>query len=107
MSSKFPVGFWNYPNVSRLSANEVERWARCGMTLTQSPFFSYETNKKEELIPFLDEAERFGIKLIIMVTDLTYRELVLKGEEEYRKVFNKAYEDFGKHPATFGFYVGD
>ena len=107
MSSRFPVGFWNTTNVNRLSASEAERWARCGITLTQSPLFSYETNKKEELVPFLDEAERFGIKLIIMISDLTYRSLMKIGEEEYRKIFEKAYEDFGKHPAAYGFYVGD
>ena len=67
MKSKFPVGFWNYPNVSRIPCSEVKRWAKCGMTLTQSPFFSYDTNKKEELLPILDEAERFGIKIIVMI----------------------------------------
>ena len=107
MSSRFPVGFWNYPNVSRLNPDEVERWVRCGMTLTQSPVFSYEENTKEDLLPFLDEAERLGIKLIIMISDLTYRGLIKLGEDEYRKILKKAYEDFGNHPATYGFYAGD
>lgn len=107
MKSRFSMGFWNYPCAGQLPASEVKRWVRCGMTLTQSPFFSYETNKKEELLPLLDEAARQGIKIIVMISDLTYRKLLQIGEEAYRELFKKAYEDFGKHPATYGFYVGD
>ena len=107
MKSRFPMGFWNYPGAGQLPVSEVERWVRCGMTLTQSPFFSYDTNKKEELLPLLDEAARQGIKIIVMISDLTYRKLLQIGEEAYRELFKKAYEDFGKHPATYGFYVGD
>lgn len=105
MTGKFPLGSWNYPSISERGAEEVDRWARCGMTVTQSFRFSYDSDKKERLIALLDECEKAGIKLILSVRGLEYSSFT--DEDTYRQAFRRAYDDFGKHPAAFGFDVGD
>ncbi len=105
MTHKFPLGSWNYPSITTRGAEEVERWARCGMTVTQSFRFSYGFDDKARMLELLDECERYGIRLILCVNDLDFR--AFTNEEDYRRIFARACEDFGRHPAAYGFHVGD
>ncbi|MCQ2446183.1 MAG: hypothetical protein MJ141_04820 [Clostridia bacterium] len=105
-NKSFPIGFWNYPAVGAYGPEEVSRWTRCGMTWNQSPRFSYETNTKEELLAILDECEKQGIGLTLCISGLDYRD-ALRDIDAYRALFERAYADFGHHPATVGFFIGD
>ena len=106
MLGKFPIGFWNYPNINSYGPEEVARWTKCGMTLNQSPRFDYEKNTKEQMLALLDECERQGMKLMLCIAGIEFRD-ALKDIDTMRKTYIRAYEDFGKHPATYGFFVGD
>lgn len=105
MTQHFPFGTWNYPSIKQKGAEEVERWVRCGMTLTQSFRFSYGADDKSRMLALLDECEKAGIRLIVCIDGLDFR--AFTNEEDYRKTFARAYEDFGRHPAAYGFHIGD
>lgn len=106
-NKKFPLGFWNYHGLGSdvQKPEEAKRWAECGMTLTISPRFSYKSNTVQEMIDMLDACHENGIRLFIDIPELHY--LQVKNEEEYRATVKRAYDDFGSHPATFGFFVAD
>ena len=106
MAGKFPIGFWNYPSISVHGAEEVERWTRCGMTVNQSPRFHYDTDEKERMLALLDECEKQGMRLYLCVGELDYRD-AQNDLAAYRRTFEQAYADFGHHPATAGFFIGD
>lgn len=105
MSGEFPIGFWNHHSIIGRDISEVTRWKECGVNLPHSFIFSYDNCKKEDLIAFLDECERQDIKMILNIRGMEYRDC--SSEEEYRSLFERAYNDFGRHPATYGFAIGD
>ncbi|GHU02434.1 hypothetical protein FACS1894147_04290 [Spirochaetia bacterium] len=105
MKEVFPMGFWNYPQIDAYPLSKVKDWADLGMTITLSPNFNHEVHDKKLMLDVLDEAQKLGIKLIIFDSRTHWKDA--KDKEMYRKKFREAYEDFGKHPATYGFFVGD
>ena len=105
MSGKFPMGFWNYQPAGKYGPEEVKRWADCGMTLTLSPTFTYGQSDKAAFLALLDACAAQGVRLIVCIPSLNF-----SGDadaETYRRDFKKAYDDFGRHPAVFGFFIGD
>lgn len=103
----FPIGFWNYHALGSdvQTPAEAERWAECGITLTISPRFSYASNTVEEMTAMLDACEKNGVRLLVEVVELGY--MNAEDEEKYRETFIRAYNDFGHHPATYGFFICD
>lgn len=103
---KFPMGFWNCYNygIDGMTEKEIADMAACGMTLTMSPETSHEL--KVETLRALDLCEKYGIQLILS-DKRSHWTNIRKGEDVYRAGMREAYEDFGKHPAVFGFYIGD
>ena len=131
----FPMSFWNYTNIEHIDAGCVKDWADAGMTAATSPHYN-GTNEDHvrRMREILDAAGEAGIKVFLMdhYTDQGYlapdswqAELNhftnshwqgdasghftggTPGEDGYRRHFEKALKDFGEHPATFGFGVGD
>jgi len=106
---QFPISFWNNGNIrehgDHMTEAEVESWADAGFTVPQTP--SFDPNNEEQkahITKLLDWAEKYGMKLIVMDP----RGHAKKGNmEEYADAVRAAAVDFGKHPATFGFHVGD
>ncbi len=104
---KFPISFWNYRYVGEgLTPDEVAVWADLGLTVSMAPRVKWDSEKKDELLKYLDNAEKAGIKLIIWVEGLEYDHYRRMTDEEYREFFTKVHEKF-RHPALYGFYVGD
>ncbi len=104
---KFPISFWNYRYLGEgMTPDEVSVWADLGLTVSMAPKIHADLVGKEELLQYLDNAEKAGIKLIIWVEGLEYNNLISKGEEWYRDLFGRAYGTF-RHPALYGFYAGD
>ena len=103
---KFPLGFWNvYPRgLTGMTEQEVAGMAECGMTLTMSPWFRKED--KEAVLAMLDLCEKYGIKLILCDARSHWTR-IQDGRDQYEAAMREAYEDYGKHPATFGFFLGD
>lgn len=103
---KFPLGFWNYPSIDKVPLSEVARWREAGMTSIQTPVFSYETDKKEQLLAFLDEIEAQGMDCFLRIRDMIYKRFVGR-EEELAALIDRVRADFGDHPAVRGYYIGD
>ena len=104
---KFPIGFWNY-TVGQLSARDVKDWVDLGMTMANSPEIMEEADDayKQVIREILDACAENDIK--VNVCDHRARWKGASTDPEgYRARFLEAYEDFGKHPAVFGFHVGD
>ncbi len=106
MATKFPFSIWNYNNVGEYTTAEVDTWAECGLTVTMSPAIIYGEMDPKELIPYLDAAEKNGIKLIAHIKGLEYTWVTELGLEKFEERFTEVYNAI-KHPALYGFYVGD
>ncbi len=104
--SLYPIGFWNYPDVTTTPLSEVARWQNCGITCNQTPTFSYEKHDPALMTAFLDEMHRHGMKAFVFISDLMFSNF-RANPEGFRAVFERAYANFGHHPATLGFFIGD
>lgn len=103
---KYPLGFWScYPyGINGMTEKEIADMADCGMTLTMSPWTGH--SKKEETLRVLDLCEKYGMQLILC-DDRTHWTHIHEGADNYRAAMKEAYDDFGRHPALFGFFLGD
>ena len=106
MAEKFPISIWCYNNIDEFTPDEVNVWADCGLTVTMSPKVIYGQDEPAKLITFLDVAEKRGIKLIAFIDGLELEHIRKLGLEGYRARFTEVYNII-KHPALYGFYIGD
>jgi len=104
---KFPIGFWNYVPIEQLDVSCVRDWKDAGMTLAMSPELGPEPEQVSRMRTILDKAQEQDIQVILCDQRTYWRSLMKEGEEEYRRSFKQALNDFGNHPAVFGFNVGD
>jgi len=104
--TRFPLGCWNYVGADKQGPSAVLDWADAGMTLTMSPEFDPECHRAEDLRAILDAAAEENIKMIVCDRRAHWRSLAAN-EGAYREGLMQAIKDFGGHPATFGFHVGD
>lgn len=103
---RFPVGFWNYPSIDSMEVSEVKLWADCGMTVTMSPTLPIREDAIKKLQAMLDECTKYGLRLIIRDPRLSW-DGAADDPEGYREKFRVSMREFGHHPATYGFFVGD
>ncbi len=106
MAKKYPIGFWNYPSVTSTPLSEVARWAECGITCNQTPTFSYADHDPAQLTAFLDEMHANGMQAFPFIRELDFHRYTAN-PEDFRAAFERAYADFGHHPAVLGFFIGD
>ena len=106
MHDIFPMGFWGTQAIDDVPLSDVADWAACGMTLTVAPHYSPDPERKMKLIALLDECEKFGIRLILSDSRTTWHG-ASTDPDGYRARVKEAVEDFGAHPAVFGFHLGD
>ena len=108
MNQDIKFGFWNYAPFGILDNKEaVLDWKNCGSNLPMSFVYDHSVDKKKDMLELLDECQKHGLKLIISDIRTPFTRLRTISKEEYEKDVIEAYKDFGKHPATFGFYIGD
>ena len=106
--SRFPIGFWSYTNFNQIGPEAVKDYVDCGMTLVQTPCFRPEENDVKDMITFLDACHESGLKAIVCDNRCYFWFIEsLGGEKGFRSSVKQAVEDFGDHPAVFGFHVGD
>jgi hypothetical protein len=113
---KYPIGFWSYTNLGEhgkhMNEAEVEQWADAGFTLTQSPNFDPKKPAQvAQIRRVLDWAHERGMKLVVCDPRCYARSVDQGGKlvvpADYADGIRAAVAQFGKHPATFGFHVGD
>lgn len=105
ITSKYPIGFWNYTATGALGPEAVKDWAELGMTMANSPEY-WEGCDKNAMLAILDECEKYGIRVIVCDHRARWGG-ASKDPAAYEAQFRAAYEDFGHHPAVIGFHVGD
>lgn len=107
---RFPISFWSYTNLVEhgiyMNEEEVEEWSDAGFTVPQSPSYDPNNeNQKKHILQMLDWAYERGMKLILC-DPRCYARMNIDAES-YINGVRGAVEDFGNHPGTFGFHVGD
>ena len=101
---RFPIGFWNY-TTGQLTAKDVKDWVDLGMTMANSPEIDENTNP-QVIHEMLDACAENDIPMILCDRRLYWRGAA-ENPAEYTAKFRASYEEYGKHPAAFGFHVGD
>lgn len=104
---KLKFSFWNYVPLGPSSYQRVKEWKQLGINLAMSYVYDPSKSKKEDMIALLDASKKEGIDVLIYDLRTSFYNLLAKGEEEFKKDVESAYEDFGRHPATYGFCLGD
>ena len=103
---KFSLGFWNYAYLDIIGDAPVKDWIECGMNLCLSPTFRPGIDKPEDMIALLDECREKGVQLILADPRCGWTG-ASTDPEAYKIRFLEMLEDFGRHPAVYGYYVGD
>ena len=108
MEKTLPIGFWNYPSVLSETAQDVEVWAKAGITLTMSPTLKDpdSAEEKERMLSILDACEAHGLRLILRDARTDWQGAA-EHPAAYRERFRRAMADYGHHPAAWGFLIGD
>ena len=107
MDRDIKFGFWNYVESGVYGVEAVDQWKDLRCNLPMSFTFDINKHKKEDMIAVLDKCQEYGMKLVLRDERTSFRTFQRLGKEEFKKGVLNAYNDFGKHPATFGFFVGD
>ncbi len=105
-AQRFPIGFWNYTPIRDQGASAVRDWADAGMTLTIGPNYGPGRADARKMRAILDAAAAADIRVILSHNDL-YADRIEPDEAAYRRTFARAVRELGRHPAAFGFHLGD
>ncbi len=106
--ANFKMGFWNYVETGKLEPKEaVADWVKLGMNFAMSFEYNPEKHQKAELIKMLDECHGKNMQVVVCDKRTSWWQLTKNGLEAYEKGVKEAVEDFGSHPAVYGFHVGD
>ena len=100
----FTISAWSCHGIDKEPAEKVKEWHELGLTLMIAHSDKKDWAKTHAL---LDEAHKYGMQLIIEDWDANVDNLIRNGEDCYRESMKKLVDEFGSHPATFGFYVTD
>jgi hypothetical protein len=113
---RYPISFWNLSHVGShaqyLNEAAVAEWADAGFTVPQSPRYDLaDAEQKAHMLRLLDWAGKYNMKLILS-DPRCFARTVTGGTggvipADYADGVRAAVKDFGSHPATFGFHVGD
>lgn len=101
------LSFWNYLPLEFYKENVIDDWNDIGSNVAMSFVYDSNVDSKDKMIEFLDLCLKRNIKVLIVDKRTLFYELDKINEDEYRKNVKNAYRDFGKHKATYGFFIGD
>lgn len=107
MTEKIQFGFWNYVESGVFGKEAVEDWKNLHCTLPMSFDYDPARHNRQDMLDILDACEEQNMKLILRDSRTRFRTLARVGEAKFIEGVKQAYLDFGSHPATFGFFVGD
>jgi hypothetical protein len=103
----YPIGFWNYTDITNPNGSRVQDWVDAGMTIAHTPRYVAGAGNKEKMVAVLDEAGRRGIGCILWDERLSAWWPDKLDEAELRRALDAVIADFGSHPAVIGFHVTD
>lgn len=105
-NKKFPLGVWGGALMTEMGKTPVKDLAECGMSLCMAPQYRPGIDKLEEMTAFLDECQENGIQLIIVDPRCGW-DGAAETPEIFKAKFQELLEEYGRHPAVYGYYVGD
>ena len=100
----FMISAWSVRGIDKPPREKIKEWQELGLTV---PIASSNKNNWALTHELLDCAAEVGMKLIIQDWEANVDNLRLNGEEYYRACIQRLVDEFGSHPATFGFYITD
>lgn len=100
---EFPIGFWNTAPATKFGVEGVKDWYDFGTTFTMTGFYDLEPDKNK-MLAILDECEKYNIKILFVDHRITFDKI---HNADYKKILIELINDFGNHPAVYGFYLGD
>lgn len=107
MKKEIQFGFWNYVESGVFGKEAVSDWKDMHCNLPMSFTYDYTRHKKQDMLDILDACQENDMQLIVCDSRTHFRTLREVGETRFIEGVKQAYLDFGMHPATFGFFVGD
>lgn len=99
--------FWNYAPSECIYPGAVKDWLKIGSNLPMSFIYDPRSGAKAAMLKLLDETAAAGLQMLISDTRTTFQEYQRVGAMAFRKGVRDAYSDFGRHRATYGFFIGD
>ncbi len=105
--NKIRFGFWNYVESGVFGKEAVKDWVDLGSDLPMSFTYDAAKHNKQDVVDVLDECAKYKMQLIVCDKRTHFRTLRDVGEKAFVLGVKQAYLDFGKHLATFGFFIGD
>lgn len=100
----FTISAWSCREIDKDPAEQIKDWHDLGITVMIAHSDRSDWAKTHAL---LDEAQKCGMQLILRDWGANVDNLRHGGEEHYRKCIKELVDEFGSHPATFGFYITD
>ncbi len=107
MHDSFVFTMWTYNDLDEFTPDEIDKWVECGMTVPMLPKTYSGKDDPKALLPWLDRARELGVRVIANYEDVSYKDFIKLGRDEYKKRVAPLYEAIGDHPALYGFCVGD
>ena len=108
MENKCVFFSWVYDHIQDYDFSMLDTFLDAGVNLPMTPIVDHNDPKDVELLKkLLDYAAERGVQMILF-TDFTTDGFHKMGEEKWCVEFKKFYEEtLERHPAIYGFYVGD
>jgi hypothetical protein len=105
----YPVTLHNYTKVGEIGGRveSVEDWVNLGITVGKTPVYTGDPDEKKVIRGMLDACAEAGLMCFVNDGRANARIIMEEGEDAYRAGFAEALKDWGDHPATFGFELGD
>ena len=104
----YDISFWNYrPTGYKDEAEAVAEWKDAGITLPMTFEYDPAVHDKARMLRLLDECKKAGMRAIVCDARTRYMRCAEIGRERFAQGVREAVQDFGSHPAVFGFHVGD
>ena len=107
MADKFSFSMWVYNDIREFTPDEMQIWVDCGMNVPLAPKTYVGRDDPSVLIPWLDRAQEYGIKLIANYEEISYGDYQKLGRDAYIARVKPLIDALGSHPALYGFYIGD
>ncbi len=105
---KYKMSLWFYNKENYVDVDSVVKdMVKLGINLAMSYPYDPDSTDKVKFESFLDKCHEKGMKIIISDVRTRYNTLYETDEETFKKGVEDAVKDFGSHPATYGFLVGD
>ena len=102
---------WNYEGISASTDIDqaVKDWKEAGLTIPMT-FDLKSTADLPVMIDLLDKCDAAGMKVIINDTRKVWWDmdiLTAEGAQRYREKMQAMKNDFGNHPAVWGYFIAD